>query len=142
MAASGTVVVSATVAAVANGAVTIEKEMSPGNWHPVSANGDFNMVVGLLGPVKTINIADLDLGQVLRFLADDDVEHVAILALERDCARFLVDGDDFGFGLDGVADDHARGFGGRGGGLRIRRMGSAEGEGKGEQRSFQNGLHD
>ncbi|GHE48102.1 hypothetical protein GCM10019059_03600 [Camelimonas fluminis] len=62
MAASGTVVVSVTVAAAANGSVTIEKEMSPGNWQPVSSNGSFNMVVGLLGPVKTINIADLDLG--------------------------------------------------------------------------------
>jgi hypothetical protein len=68
-------------------------------------------------------VAHLDLRQVLGFLADDDVEDVAILALERDGARLLVDRDDFGFGPDGVPHDHGGGFGGRGGGLRVRRMG-------------------
>ena len=61
MDAFGTVSVSVTVAAAANGTVVIQQFVG-GSWQNVGIPETFSMTVGLLGVVKTIDIGSLNLG--------------------------------------------------------------------------------
>ncbi len=60
MDATGSVVVSVTAAALASGTVTIQKLVGS-VWQDVNTDNAFNVAVGVLGNVKTIDIGSLDL---------------------------------------------------------------------------------
>ncbi|MDR6192763.1 VCBS repeat-containing protein [Agrobacterium pusense] len=57
---SGSVSVSVLLAALSNGVVYLERETTPGNWQQV-ASDSFNIIVGGLGTVASIDLAGLDL---------------------------------------------------------------------------------
>ncbi|QKV55864.1 MAG: hypothetical protein HT580_00190 [Dechloromonas sp.] len=78
-------------------------------------------------------IANLDLGQVLDGLADDDVEDIAFGALERHGTGLEIDRQHFGFDLDRVADHGARRRRCSSGGRGIGGEGRAEDEAHGKQ---------
>ncbi|EKJ93210.1 hypothetical protein C241_26170 [Bradyrhizobium lupini HPC(L)] len=57
---SGSISVSVLLAALSNGVVYLERETTPGNWQQV-ASDSFNIIVGGLGTVASIDLAGLDL---------------------------------------------------------------------------------
>ncbi|WP_435657089.1 BapA/Bap/LapF family large adhesin [Brucella pituitosa] len=57
--ATGTITVAATLAVLSSGTITIQKLVG-GNWQDISTD-TFNVVAGVLGTVKSINISDLNL---------------------------------------------------------------------------------
>ncbi|MGP4672585.1 BapA/Bap/LapF family large adhesin [Agrobacterium salinitolerans] len=57
---SGSINVSVLLAALSNGVLYLEQETTPGNWQQV-ASDSFNIIVGGLGTVASIDLAELDL---------------------------------------------------------------------------------
>ncbi|CUX05260.1 conserved hypothetical protein [Agrobacterium fabacearum S56] len=57
---SGSISVSVLLAALSNGALYLERETTPGSWQQV-ATDSFNIIVGGLGTVASIDLSELDL---------------------------------------------------------------------------------
>jgi VCBS repeat-containing protein len=56
---SGTIVLSVIAAALSNGEIALQREVSPGNWQNVQS-APFSILVGLLGPIATIDLSTVD----------------------------------------------------------------------------------